>query len=63
MWNLIFKDYPVNRVADARHQLDALNKASPLVLIVLAMIVSVPRRMVRRLMIAKTGLFAESSLN
>jgi len=63
MWNLIFKDYPVNRVADARHQLDALNKASPLVLIVLAMIVSVPRRVVRRLMIAKTCLFAESSLN
>ncbi len=63
MWNLIFKTYPVNRVADARYQLDVLNKASPLALIVFAMLVSVPRRLVRRLMMAKTSLFAESSLN
>ena len=63
MWNLIFKNYPVNRVADAKHQLDVLNKASPLALIAIAMLVSVPRRLVRRLMIAKTSLFSESSHN
>ena len=63
MWNLIFNNHNVITGAYIKCQLNALNKATPLVLIVLAMLASLPGRLIRKLMIAKSILFSKSSPN